>query len=100
MARIRQIRDVISVRTTEDRERSLTYKEIEVRAVTAAIHSAAGNRAGARAAQKFRFHKKEPAQVSETQMKQMFPADEQGMFSAEEILAEAERQKALQKAGA
>lgn len=53
--RIEQLRDVIVKRRNEVRDRDLDYKEIEVRAVTSAIHSAAGDGKGAEHASKFRF---------------------------------------------
>lgn len=95
MTRIRQIRDVVATRQQEDRERSLTYKEIEVRAITGAIHSAQGNKRGAKAAQSFRFHKAKAQEVSTVQATKMFPVGAEGLISQEEIDARiAELQKA------
>lgn len=87
MARIRQIRDVILVRQKEELDRSLSYKEIEVQSLMGAIHSAAGNRAGAAQAQKFRFHKEPPAVVSTAKAARLFPGDQ--LFSEDQIRARA-----------
>lgn len=85
MTRIRQIRDVVATRQQEDRERSLTYKEIEVRTITGAIHSAAGNKRGAKAASQFRFHKAKAQEITTAQASRMFPITEEGLISQEEI---------------
>jgi hypothetical protein len=95
MARINQIRDVIVVRQQEDRKRDLTYKEIEVQALLGAIHGAAGNAAGVKAAATFRFHREEPEIPSSRKVAQFFRADAEGLFSEEELAAEVERQRAL-----
>jgi hypothetical protein len=87
MTRIRQLRDVLTVRQQEELDRSLMYKEIEVQSLMGAIHSAAGNRAGARAAQSFRFHKPKPATVSTAKAARMFPGG--ALYSMEEIQARA-----------
>jgi hypothetical protein len=59
-----------------------------------AIHSAAGNKRGAAAAQKFRFHKKVGV-ASEARLTSMFGGvNETELFTPEMIQAEIERQKA------
>ncbi|AMM44295.1 tail assembly chaperone [Arthrobacter phage Kitkat] len=94
LARVRQIRDVIHVRRQEILERDLMYKEIEVRAITGAIHSAAGNKRGAAAAQKFSFHKKK-AVATEDKLVSMFGGiNEADMFTDDMIQAEIARQMA------
>jgi hypothetical protein len=87
MTRIRQITEVISTRQQEDRKARLQYKEIEVQAVVSAIHAAAGNRKGAAAAQKFRFHKPAPAVISTGTAARLFPGE--ALYSQEDILARA-----------
>lgn len=99
LQRIHQIREVILKRQDEDREFATTMKEVEVRALMVAIHSAAGNRAGAERAQKFTMLKRRPEQSGEVptirELSKVFPAGSGafGMFSPEEIAAEAERQR-------
>jgi hypothetical protein len=95
MARIAQIRDVILVRQQEDLERSLTYKEIEVQALMSAIHAAAGNGPGVKAAAGFRFHAK-PAEPAEyRKVVAVFRPDAEGLITDEALAAEIERQRGL-----
>lgn len=95
MARIRQIRDVILVRQQEDRTRSLTYKELEVQAIMASVHAAAGNAAGVRAASLFRFHQQEPEPASAAAVAKVFKPGPDGLLSETELAAEVERQRGL-----
>jgi hypothetical protein len=92
MTRIRQITEVISTREQEARKDRLRYKEIEVQAVVSAIHAAAGNRRGAAQAQKFRFHKAQPAAISTATAARMFPGE--ALYTQEDILARAAELKA------
>lgn len=96
MARMRQIRDVILVRQQEDLKRDLTYKEIEVQALLGAIHGAAGNGAGVKAAANFRFHAEEKEVPTMRKLAGFFKPDADGLISDEELAAEVERQQGRQ----
>lgn len=50
------------------------YKEIEVRALMGAIHSAAGNSRGAKSSQGFSFHKKKAAAAPATKLRALVGA--------------------------
>lgn len=66
-----------------------------MRAVTGAIHSAAGNKKGAQNAQKFRFHAAKPAEIPTAKAERMFAVDPvEGLITDEMIAAEIERLKA------
>lgn len=95
LARLRQIRDVIQKKHQELLKERLTYKEIEVRALLGAIHSAAGNKKGAAASQKFSFHKQAPAVAKESQLRGMVGAapGDTGEEFRQELLAEVARLK-------
>ena len=70
--------------------RDLSYKEIEVRALTIAIHAAAGNKRGVAGAQSFSFHQAPIGQASESQIRSLVGAyDGEGEFSQEQIAARA-----------
>lgn len=74
------------------------YKEIEVRAIMGAIHSAAGNKKGAKAAQAFRFHKKKNERAKESDVRKVFGGEPDlltGGFTPDAIEAEIARQKAI-----
>jgi hypothetical protein len=95
-----QIREVIGARALEERETAVTMKEVEVRAITVAVYAAAGSTSGAKAAQKFTMMKRGPSipqAPTVRELSKFFPAGtgEQGMFSAEEIAAEAARQAVI-----
>lgn len=63
-----------------------------MRAITGAIHSAAGNKKGTAASQKFRFHKAQPAEIPLGRAQQMFSPDpEMGLITPEMIAAERAR---------
>lgn len=90
---------MIAARVKEDRDLSVTMKEVEVRAVTSAIYAAAGHQSAARNAQKFQMFKKKMDRPADRptirELSKTFPAGSgaYAMFSPEEIAAEAERQK-------
>lgn len=68
-----------------------------MRAITGAVHSAAGNRAGARAAQKFRFHAAKPVEIPTAKAQSLFAVDPaQGLITEDQIAAEVARMKAEQ----
>jgi hypothetical protein len=73
------------------------YKEIEVRAIMGAIHSAAGNKKGAKAAQGFRFHKKKNERAKEADVRKVFGSADtiDAGFTPDAIEAEIARQKAI-----
>lgn len=94
MARIRQIRDVITVRQQEDLKSRLTYKEIEVKALLQAIHGAAGNAAGVKQAENFRFHEKPREVPNQREVARFFRPDDDGLITDDMLAAEIERLKA------
>lgn len=96
LARLRQIRDVINVRRQEQLDQRLTYKEIEVRAITSAIHAAAGNRRGVSAAAAFSMRPKKIGLASENQVRSFVgAADGEGEFSQAQIAARAAELQAV-----
>lgn len=102
MARMRQVRDVILTRQDEEYVRALRVEEAKVRATTTAVYAAAGNEPGVKAAAKFRLLKRDgdtddPTDTDDLPDTSQVVAALGGgspLYSREDILAEAERQRA------
>lgn len=74
---------MIAARQLEERELSVTMKEVEVAAITSAIYAAAGSTAGAKQAQKFRMMDRGPRErkvPTIRELSKVFPAGS-GSFS-------------------
>ncbi len=87
LPRIRQVREVILVRRSENRRERLREVENVTRYLAGSIHAAAGNKRGVAAASKFRLMPREVKVASTERMERMMPADEAlgGMYTDEDI---------------
>jgi hypothetical protein len=89
MERIRQVREVIWNRQSVERKQRLRVEEMKVQAITAAVHAAAGNGRGAKAAMKFRLTPPEKGEVSAEYLERRFPVDDDaGLITPEQVHAE------------
>lgn len=102
MDRIAQVRDQITARQKEDLKQAAMVKEAEVQSIMMAVHAAAGNERGVKAAAGWRLYAPEdgaPVQAdvpSVRELSELFPvgAGATGLIGDEELNAEISRQLA------
>lgn len=87
LTRLLQVRDVILNRQSEAQRDRLRIEETEVRALMVAIHAAANNKRGVRAAQRWRLFKEAAKPLDMQQALASFPVGPEGLITREMIEA-------------